>query len=303
MQPIVHRVPLATGLTYEVLEWLPTDAACDRTVLLVHGYLDLAWGWQALVAAGLGGRYHLLAPSLRGHGASDWVGVGSMYYFLDYVADVASLVDTHARAHLAVIGHSMGGLVGAYFAGTFPERVDHLAMLEGMSVPEDPTGPARLRRSIAMRKSTLARRGTPAEPGGRRFKSLDDAVARMRHHDPTLEETQATMLAEHDCTQLPSGEIVFRHDPLLGPQTPLGFELEVAGRFWSNVRCPVLYVDGEQSTFRLSDAERDRRLALFPDTRFATLPATGHMMLRQRPIELCRILVDFLDTTPKETPG
>ncbi len=303
MEPVVHRVHLATGLTYEMLEWLPDDEACDHTVLLLHGYLDLAWGWRAMANAGLGGRYHLIAPSLRGHGASDWVGAGAMYYFFDYVADVASLVDTNSRKRLSIVGHSMGGMVGAYYTGTYPERVERLATLEGMSVPEDATGPARLRNSVSARKTTLQRRGTQAAPGGRRFKSIEEAVARMRHHDPSLDEAQARMLAEHDCVRLPSGELVFRHDPLLAPQTPIGFELEMAGRFWGRATCPVLYVDGETSTFRLSDAERNRRLALFPNALSATLPDTGHMMIRQRPVELCRVLIEFLDATPQETRG
>src|SRR5947207_3597120 len=87
--PTVRRVPLATGLAYNVLEW---DAPSDHTVLLLHGFLDNAWTWQRLVESGLGLPAHVVAPDWRGHGDSDWVGAGGYYHFLDYVADLASLV-------------------------------------------------------------------------------------------------------------------------------------------------------------------------------------------------------------------
>ena len=37
-------VALTTGLTYHVLAW---DGGGDHTVVLVHGFLDLAWAWYA----------------------------------------------------------------------------------------------------------------------------------------------------------------------------------------------------------------------------------------------------------------
>jgi len=293
--PVASRLQLDTGLAYEVLEWAPVDPACEHTVLLLHGYLDHAWGWHATALAGLAGRYHLLAPSFRGHGQSDWVGDGSMYYFLDYAADLHSVVEQRARRRLSIVGHSMGGMVAAYFSGTYPERVERTALLEGLSIPESPTGPDRLRESTNGRAQTLSRRGTRLAPGSRRFARFEDAVARMLHHDPLLDASYARLLCEHGCLELPSGEWVFRHDPLLSPRTPMGFELAVAERFWSKVKGEVLYVEGTSSSFRLGDEERDRRLACFPKARSVTMKDAGHMMLRHHPAALAQLLIPFLD--------
>src|SRR5262249_10524326 len=84
----VKRLRRGTGLHYNVVEW---DAPGDHTVLLVHGFLDFAYGFAPLVEAGLEGRFHLVAPDLRGHGDSDRVGAGGYYHFADYIADLHDL--------------------------------------------------------------------------------------------------------------------------------------------------------------------------------------------------------------------
>ena len=71
--PVSRRVSLSTGLRYHFLEWGGDDQQIDHTVVLVHGFLDLSWTWEAVVAAGLAGKYHVVAPDLRGHGDSDRV--------------------------------------------------------------------------------------------------------------------------------------------------------------------------------------------------------------------------------------
>jgi pimeloyl-ACP methyl ester carboxylesterase len=295
--PTASRIRLATGLEYELLSWAPADPSCDHTLLLLHGYLDLAYGWLPVMETGRLSRYHVIAPSLRGHGRSDWIGHGATYYFLDYVADVRSLVDALARTKLSIVGHSMGGMVSAYFTGTYPDRVAKLALLEGLSVPEFPTSPARLRQAIAERLKALAKRGTREAPGSRRFATLDAAVERMRHHDPRLDADTARRLTLEGCLQLPSGEWVFRHDPLLVPTTPIGFELDMAERFWGDVTCDLLYVEGAESPMRLGGDQRARRIGAFKKARTRReleLPGAGHMMLRHAALETARILDDFL---------
>ncbi len=296
MAPTVERVRLDTGLEHELLVFAPSDPTCDRTLLLLHGFADLAWGWLPVVETGLLDRLHLLVPSFRGHGASDWIGAGGTYYFADYVADLESLVRAHARPRLYIAGHSMGGMAASLFAGTYPARVDRLAILEGLSVPEAPTTPARMREAIAGRATALGRRGTPASPGGRRFPSLEAAAQRMVHHDPTLRPELALAIARHGCLELPDGAWVYRHDPLHATRSPVGFEVALAQRFWREIACDVLYVEGAASPARLVGEERTRRLgslAAARSLREVEIAGAGHMMLRHQPLATARVLSDF----------
>src|SRR5690606_3653321 len=96
-EPVSRSLQLGTGLRYHVLEWGGDRPDLDHTVVLLHGFLDLAWSWEPTVRAGLAGRFHIVAPDLRGHGDTDWVGPGGTYHFLDYMADVEEIVGALGR--------------------------------------------------------------------------------------------------------------------------------------------------------------------------------------------------------------
>ena len=286
--PARREVALGTGLTYHVLEWGQGDPALDHTVVLLHGFLDLAWGWVATVRAGLAGRFHIVAPDLRGHGDSDRVGAGGYYHFADYLADVDDLVRQLGRARVSLVGHSMGGSVAAYFAGTFPQRVHRLVLMEGLGPPDQRDAlPDRARSWLAAWR--LVRERSP-----RSYASVDDAAARLRAHDELLDPALARELAEHGTRQRPDGRWVFKHDPLHTTPGPMPFRVAHAEEFWRAITCPVLLVEGDSSAFRHAGPEAERRMQVFHAAERATLPRAGHMMQRHQPAALAEVLASFL---------
>jgi len=287
VKPHARRLELATGLGANVLEW---DTGSDHTVVLVHGFLDMAWGWERVVRAGLARDLHVIAPDMRGHGDSDRVGAGGYYYFLDYVADLASIVEELGRSRVSVVGHSMGGMIASYYAGVFPESVHRLALLEGIHAPEASPGPARVRDWI-----TSWRRVREHAP--RTYASVQEAAARLRQHDALLREDLALELAQHGTRETSEGW-VFKHDPLHLTRGPYPFRVDWAEPLWRAITCEVLLVDGGESRLHLASADRERRLACFPSARMATVPGAGHMMQRHQPEALSRLLLEFLTTPP-----
>jgi pimeloyl-ACP methyl ester carboxylesterase len=282
--PTSQRVPLATGLTAHVLSWGEATAG-DHTVVLLHGFLDLAWEWEAIGAA-LGERVHVLAPDLRGHGDSDWIGAGGYYHFFDYLADVDDLIAQRARARVSIVGHSMGASVAGYWAGTRPARVHRCALLEGLGPPDasesTPHLPARTAAWIdAWRKV----RREPARP----MKDLDEAAARVQRNDPTVSPGLARALAARG-TRAVDGGLRWKHDPLHRTMGPYPFRVDVAAAFWARITAPVLYVDGDRSSLRLSEAEVARRLAAFPAARRHTIADAGHALMRHQPAALIAVL-------------
>jgi len=282
--PRVRRLALATGLTYNVLEW---GAPTAPPVVLVHGFLDLAWGWDE-VPARLAADYHVLAPDLRGHGDSDWIGAGGYYHFFDYLAAVDDLIARLAPppAKVAIVGHSMGGTVAAYWAGTRPERVRALISMEGIGPPEASTPvPDRAARWIDMWR--LARGGAKVMP------SVAEAAARLRKHDDLLDADRALALATRGTREVDGG-VVWKHDPLHLTQGPYPYRVDIAESFFQRVTCPVLYVEGDRSRFRLADADTTRRLAAFPDLQRATVAGAGHMMQRHQPAAVADLIATHL---------
>jgi pimeloyl-ACP methyl ester carboxylesterase len=280
-----RQLPLATGLDYHVLEW-GADEPHDHTVLLLHGFLDVAWSWRRTVEAGLAGRFHIVAPDLRGHGDSGRVGAGGYYYFTDYLADVHALVQTLARERLSIVGHSMGGNVASYYTGTFPARVRRLALLEGLGPPvQAVAGPERVRAWLSGWQRLR-------ESAPRTYASIDEAAARLREHDQLLSLEVSRELAEHGTVEEAGGRRRFKHDPLHATAGPYGYQVEVAERFWRAVTCPVLLVDGDRSEFQVADSAA--RQACFADSRRELLAGAGHMMQRHQPEALAKLLGAFL---------
>jgi pimeloyl-ACP methyl ester carboxylesterase len=281
--PRSRRIALATGLTYHVLEW---GAQHEHTVVLLHGFLDLGWSWEE-VAARLADRYRVLAPDLRGHGDSDWIGPGGYYHFQDYVADVDDLIARLAPGAMSIVGHSMGGSVAAYWAGMRASRPRRVALLEGLGPPDGgDANPDRTARWIDMWK---AARTKPQRP----MVDIDDAAARMRRHDDQLDEAQARRLAAHGTVAVDGG-LRWKHDPLHLTMGPYPFRRDVAESYWKRIAAPVLAVDGDRSAMRHAGAEAERRLASFQDVRRATIADAGHMMQRHQPAALAALLAEFL---------
>ncbi len=280
--PRSERVALATGLDSHLLSW----GDGDHTVVLLHGFLDLAWEWAA-VAATLGQRFHVLAPDLRGHGDSAWLGAGGYYHFFDYLADVDDLIAQRGRATVSVVGHSMGGSVAAYWAGTRPGRVHRVALLEGLGPPEMTADP--VARTAGWIDAWRKARQAPPRP----MADLDDAVARLRRHDPIVDEASARALAERATRAVPGG-LAWKHDPLHRTMGPYPFRVDVAAGFWAAITAPVLYLDGDRSLLRLPEDEVARRLGHFRDVRRATIAGAGHALARHQPAAVATALLDFL---------
>jgi pimeloyl-ACP methyl ester carboxylesterase len=282
LQPVSRRVALPTGLTYHVLEW---GADSDHTVFLLHGFLDVSWGWQAAACAGLAGRFHLIAPDMRGHGDSDRVGAGGYYYFADYLADLHELVALVGRARVSIAGHSMGGNIAAYYTGTFPERVHRLALLEALVPPHaSPTGPERMATWIE-----ACRRARARVPHS--YADVNEAAARLTERDPRLDRELARTLASHGTVAGPDGRLRFKHDPL--HLTPAAFSIprETAERFWARITCPTLIVEASASEYGFGAGTAHR--PVIAHARREVVDDAAHMLLRHRPARVAELLAAF----------
>src|SRR5258705_12502558 len=95
-----RKLPVSTGLTYNILEW-GAETAGDLTFVLLHGFADIGAMWSE-VAERIAPHGHVVAPDLRGHGDSDWIGPGGYYYFMDYLADIDDLISQLACPRVRV---------------------------------------------------------------------------------------------------------------------------------------------------------------------------------------------------------
>ena len=278
-----HTLTLASGLAYHCLEWGAGHPG-DTTFVLVHGFTDLGAAWEP-VATRLAAHGHVIAPDLRGHGDSGWIGAGGYYHFLDYVADLDEVIARLARPRLVLVGHSMGGSISGYWAGTRPQRLAALALVEGLGPPDQASAELPV-RTAGWIDAWRAARTKPA----RTMASLDEAAARLRKHDALLEPAEALRLARAGTREV-AGGLAWKLDPLHFTTGPYPFRLDAAMTFWRRVTCPVLVVDGADSRMNLPEDERARRRAAFADARHVVIPACGHAVARHQPARLAELII------------
>lgn len=113
-------------LTLAAREWGPPDG---MPIIALHGWLDNAASFDRLAPLLPGCR--ILAVDAAGHGLSDARSPDARYAIWHEVGDVLELADALGWSRFGLLGHSRGAGVATLFAGTFPDRVGHLVLIEG----------------------------------------------------------------------------------------------------------------------------------------------------------------------------
>ncbi len=113
---------------------LGSGGAGSAPVIAVHGITSSSRAWLP-VARALAGRVALVAPDLRGRGASHTL--PPPYGTAAYVADLVALLDRLESARAVLVGHSLGAYIVARLAVEHPDRVSALVLVDGgLPIPE-----------------------------------------------------------------------------------------------------------------------------------------------------------------------
>jgi len=264
----------------------PANSATGLTVLLLHGFLDSGATWE-LVAEPLARAGHdVFAPDLRGFGKSGHVRGGAYYHFPDYVGDVAALVDLLKRPRLALVGHSMGGNIACLYAGTMPDRIERLVLLEGLG-----TIHAGHSASVTRMRAWLEDMHK-LETWRRPLASFEEAVERLARMHPSIPrdmiESRTRLLTRVD----QAGQLCWAYDPLHRTTSPTPFSADAFKLFLQSIKVPTLYVSGGSTGWRLPD--ESERLACIANVTHVDLPDAGHMMHWKAPDAVAECLLRFL---------
>jgi pimeloyl-ACP methyl ester carboxylesterase len=281
----------ANGVPYHVHEWSsPTSPTLThrRTVVLVHGYLDAGGTWSFVAPTLAAAGFRVLAPDMRGFGRSGRLREGAYYHFADYVFDLADVLDALANeGAVDLVGHSMGGTIATLLAGTFPERVRSLTLVEGVGPEDSPwaSGPKRMRRWIEQ-----VRAGANRDPNPRM--TPEQAQKRLAIHHPRVPEDVLARLLPHLTHTSDDGHVTWHFDPVHRTTSPGMFFSDYYSEFAKNVRCPVLFVSGGPTGFHPDDEAQ--RLGSFGTLEQVEILDAGHMVHWTRPEALAAALLAHL---------
>lgn len=289
MKPPIDRTIDVRGLKIHYLEWGEPDG---EPLLLIHGFLDHARSWEPLVAElekkSSKPRW-IVAPDCRGHGDSGWVGAGGYYHFPDYLWDLECLIESLDVEKISLIGHSMGGTISFLYAGTFPDKVRKLVLVEGIGpiAMRFVDAPPRMERWLTELKGLRQRKVVE-------YATLEEAAKRLRRKNPRLKPKLALELASSGMKQIESGKWVWKFDPLHRTVAPQPFYSGQAVEFFRRIQCPVLIVDGAKSR-QTSRPDLEERMSAIADRSHAEIDDSGHMVHHDNPEGLAQAVTEFLN--------
>ena len=280
------------GLRLHYADW---GNASAPPLLLVHGGLDHSRSWDH-VARALRPNFHVIAPDLRGHGDSDWAR-GSSYSLADHVYDLTCLVKSEGLEKVAIVGHSMGGMVSLTFAGAFPEKVSRLVVLDGVT-----NFPSRKPKPIDVRIADWAADlDKTVQRKTQRYASVADGADRMLGRNARLTREQAMHLATHALKADADGGYSWKFDPYLRARAPYRLSLEDNIALWSRIACPTLLVAGSDSF--LPDPATAGVFGHFRQAELVKIEGAGHWVQHDKPAEIVAALKSFLEVPVKGEPA
>ncbi len=246
--------------------------AGDRTVVLLHGYLENLDVWDEMLPVLASGGVRIIAPDLPGHGISQICGpVHSMEFLADVVCQ--ALVELNV-SKCCVVGHSMGGYVALALAAKHPEVLSGLVLFSSTPNADSPEKRADREREIALVESGKKELLSHTSPG-KGFAPEN----RRRFADEIEDLSELVMLTEDEgITALLRG-MEIRSD-----QNEMLRALPV----------PQLFILGRHDEY-ITPEVAEAMIARHPQARVVWLEHSGHNGLVEEPRSAGEAILEFID--------
>lgn len=269
------------GLHIAGLAW--GDPAAPA-ILCLHGWMDNAASFAVL--APLLENYYVVAPDLTGHGQSDRRSADATYQIWDDLPEVLGIVDELGWENFSLVGHSRGAVIASLFAASYPERVEHLVMLD--AVGPQPTAedefPAQMRRFL-QDKGRLLLRET------REFSRIADAVA--ARVETGLGQAAAALIAERNLRAIEGG-FTWTTDPRLRGASAVKLTPGQVDAVLGALTMPTLLLLAEQGHGGRYPAMQDMAQRCIPQLNLAQLPGEHHFHMETSVPDLAQLILEFM---------
>ncbi len=213
-----------------------------------------------------------MAPDLRGHGDSEWA-KGSSYSLADNVYDLTRLMRFAGLQEAAIVGHSMGGMVALAYAGTYPETVSRLVVLDGAFLSD--SQPAPIAEQMSRWIDQLDRISEHQEST---FLTIEGAAKRLSARNKRLTPALALHLARHGVRQGSDGLYRWKFDHHQRARAPYRLSPEDYVALWSRITRPTLLMWGDESFL----PDPAGLLAHFKSAELEKIAGAGHWLHHDR---------------------
>lgn len=224
------------GLALAAREW---GQPGGLPVIALHGWLDNAGSFD-LLAPQLSG-VHLIALDCAGHGLSEHRSPDATYNVWQDVPEVFAVADHLGWEQFALLGHSRGAAIASLAAGTLPDRISSLVLIDGgIPIPGDADeAPHRFAKSVVARDTQRNMRG-------RVFTTREEAISVRSRGFTETTYAAAQILARRSLREAEGGFSWFVDQRLKG-ESELRLTPGQIAAFMRAVRAPTLALLASQS--------------------------------------------------------
>lgn len=204
-------------------------------ILAIHGWLDNSGSFETL-APYLAPHYQICAIDLPGHGLSSHRMPGQYFHIIDIVMDLFRFVDLMGWDRFILLGHSLGACIASLMAGTFPERIIGMALLDGLGplTQKAEDSPKQLRQAIEKHSQLPSKKL-------RNFNSIEEAITARINGATYIKRSSANILLKRGLKKTEYGW-VWATDPRLLLPTPSVMTEDQALYFLSEISAPTCLI-------------------------------------------------------------
>jgi pimeloyl-ACP methyl ester carboxylesterase len=265
-EPTERRFDIA-GLTLAGREW---GKRGELPVLATHGWLDNAGSFDLLAPLLTG--CNVIALDAAGHGHSGFRSADSGYNLWQDVGDLVEVADQLGFAKFRLVGHSRGAAVATLLAGTYPERIEQVVLIEGglplIGKAED--APETLAKALRQKRDLAGRTG-------RVFPDRRTAIEERVGGFTPVNREAAEILARRSLREVEGG-FLWHCDQRLKAPSELRLTDEHVRAFVGRVEAEMLMFMAEESPFR-DWPEYAEIVPLFRRAEVLRLPGRHHLHL------------------------
>ena len=255
----------------------------EKSVVLVHGTGEEGAGiWNNLIPE-LEKKYHVIAFDLPGFARSSKE--NQMYSPKNFAAFVNWVVKKYTKGPLSIIGHSLGGAISLYYAGTYPENLERLIIVDSAGM---------------LNRSAFLKNFINVSPN--RFLDMTNTPVSViqNYIIANLESMDKDLAPESDDKSMTSSILrkgLYGGDPAKGAAVAL-LNTDFS-RIIDTINMPTLIVWGEKDT--VAPLRIGRLLEwMIPESDLRIMPELGHSPMIDRPGDFNTIIMDWLSAPVKK---
>lgn len=247
------------------------------TVMLVHGIgEDASDIWNNLIPV-LEKQYHVITFDLPGFGRSDKPDV--LYSPDNYAAFLKWIYDDYINGPMILIGHSMGGAVSLFYAGTHPDTVRKLIVADAAGI---------------IHGAALAKNLTNLEFGqNSKYRIFKDQLDLLNQYKDSIIESTSEMLPQDISIVLETPvlrKMFFGSSKKVASASLMNTDFS---KQLANIKAPLLLIWGEKDP--VAPLRTGKMLSLnIQGAHLEIMPGLGHNPMLQEASEFNRIITDYL---------